>query len=386
MAQEYLGLMAPTRRRKARIRVLALALIASALVLTISVAKFQLSLRSGVTQGNLAETLESFNSQYSANLHGLQLRGGGQLSLPEPEDAPVAPKPQPATAKAVGFFPEIGKVANSLLKFGGVDSSKMNVSVKTDQKGLKLTGLAMPAYPQESSVLKVKGEGKKGQFGYWLGADLQKQKFEGGVGAKHSLGEGKTLDLYLTTVLPKPKSLEAEAKYTDSKLKASLRLPTLTTKSSGAIEGSLAIQANPKLKFVGAGVVNPQELSLAYLKKTSALGAQYKMDDYTISASTEAMGAASRATVSTKIGDEELALAATMSGMGHNPALHAGIKTTAPYGVTAKAGISTNGDVDLELSRPLVDRLSLRLGAKTNMNNLSAKPKFGAQLNVDAAF
>jgi len=206
------------------------------------------------------------------------------------------------------------------------------------------------------------------------------------VGAKHSLGEGKTLDLYLTTVLPKPKSLEAEAKYTDSKLKASLRLPTLTTKSSGAIEGSLAIQANPKLKFVGAGVVNPQELSLAYLKKTSALGAQYKMDDYTISASTEAMGAASRATVSTKIGDEELALAATMSGMGHNPALHAGIKTTAPYGVTAKAGISTNGDVDLELSRPLVDRLSLRLGAKTNMNNLSAKPKFGAQLNVDAAF
>jgi len=136
------------------------------------------------------------------------------------------------------------------------------------------------------------------------------------------------------------------------------------------------------LKIAGAVAVEPSQLSLSSLKSSSALGAQYTAKDYTISGVTEGLGAGNKATYLSKIGDKDIAFAASMAGMGHNPVLSAAITTKMMEGVTGKAGLSTSGDVDVELRRKLIDRVTLRVGAKTNINS-PTKPKFGAQLSIE---
>jgi len=155
----------------------------------------------------------------------LQLRGGGQVTsclggnmgpnivVPEPEE----PKPEPPkkSATSIGFFSDIGRKANGILKFGS--ESKIDVTVGTVQKGMRVTGSMMHSILDgKGDKVAIKGEGVKGKYGYWVGADT-KQNIEGGLAVKNKLGDSKKLDLYLSTKLP-TKSLEAEGVYSSPKI------------------------------------------------------------------------------------------------------------------------------------------------------------------------
>jgi len=297
---------------------------------------------------------------------------------------PPAPPPPPSAGK-VGFFPEIGKLANGLVKFGV--PSRVNLTLNANSfKGLKVTGLAMknPFAGPDAETIKIKGEGSQGKIGYWVGANVAEKKLEGGIAAKTTIGEGKNLNMYLSGLVPNTKSLEAEAVYLSPKLRASVKTPKLTPKGTGLIESSAAVAVNDKLKVVGAVVANPSALSLANLKTSSAFGAQYTTPDYTVAASTEGLGASSKVTVSTKVGDNVVGVAGTVKGFMKSPVIAAGVSIPEYYGVKSRAGIATDGIVDVELTRKLVDHVALKVGAKVNLNDLGKKPQMGAQINIDA--
>jgi len=149
------------------------------------------------------------------------------------------------------------------------------------------------------------------------------------------------------------------------------------------VESSASYAVNDKLKLAGSVVLKPSEISLPALKATSALGAQYTTPNYVLSAVTEGAGAINKATLSTKVGSKDVALAATLDGAGNKLALMTGFRTEFDNGVALKAGIATSGDVDVELSKKVYHHIGVRLGAKTNLNS-PTKPKFGAQISLEA--
>eukprot|EP00466_Bigelowiella_natans_P006405 jgi/Bigna1/88096/estExt_fgenesh1_pg.C_280044 len=318
------------------------------------------------------------------------LRGGGQVTsclgggmganvvVPELEEPKTSQIPKKAPT-AVGFFADLGKRANALVKFGG--DSKVDVTFGTVQKGVKVTGSMVrslfddnPPVPEKYREQKATrcpstGEGVQGKYGYWAGAD-SKMNIEGGLAAKNDFGDGKKLDLYVSSKLLKPKTVEAEAVFSSGKLNASLRAPGASSSATGSVAGAFSL--------------DPSKTDLGTLKSSSAIGAQYTAPDYTISATTEGFGAVNRATLSSKLGDKDVAVAASMNGMGENLALATGVRASVGNGVSLKAGLATSGDVDVELSRKFYHHIGVKLGAKANLNSPSTLPKFGAQISLEA--
>eukprot|EP00472_Partenskyella_glossopodia_P002404 CAMPEP_0197533176 /NCGR_PEP_ID=MMETSP1318-20131121/42519_1 /TAXON_ID=552666 /ORGANISM="Partenskyella glossopodia, Strain RCC365" /LENGTH=387 /DNA_ID=CAMNT_0043089981 /DNA_START=43 /DNA_END=1206 /DNA_ORIENTATION=+ len=320
------------------------------------------------------------------------LRGGGQVTAClNPRNAhgqdDIEEEMKPAhefnTGK-IGFFSEIGKGANNLLKFAS--GSKVNLNLKTAQKGLTLSTSALrnlfTKSPASDDGLSLKGEGSSGSLGYWFGAD-NKNNLEGGLAYKATVpGDGK-LDTFLSLKLPKAESVEAETVYTSPKFSASLRAPKLSASGIGPLESSMSYGLTDQLKIAGAVGFLPDSVTLDTLKANSALGAQYTADKFTISASTEGFGKKNKASVSSAIGDKDLAVSASMNGMGEDPIATAAISTDISNGILAKAGVSTKGDVQVEMSKKVYSNVALKVGAKTNLHSLS-QPKFGAQIGIDS--
>mmetsp|Transcript_21135 Transcript_21135/g.34077 ORF Transcript_21135/g.34077 Transcript_21135/m.34077 type:complete len:246 (-) Transcript_21135:501-1238(-) len=238
-------------------------------------------------------------------------------------------------------------------------------------------------FDDKSDKMSVKGEAVQGKYGYWAGAD-SKMNIEGGLAAKNDFGDGKKLDLYISSKLLKPKTVEAEAVFSSGKLNASLRAPGASSSATGPLEGSMTYGITDGFKVAGAFSLDPSKTDLGTLKSSSALGAQYTAPDYTISATTEGFGAVNRATLSSKLGDKDVAVAASMNGMGENLALATGVRASVGNGVSLKAGLATSGDVDVELSRKFYHHIGVKLGAKANLNSPSTLPKFGAQISLEA--
>jgi len=175
----------------------------------------------GTTQNNVLR---------SRRRSSLGMRGGGQVTsclsgrmgdaFLLPDDEKTEPVPPPAkSATGVGFFKEMGRRANGILKFG--TGTGINLTVKKEHNGMTLTTSAIRRFfkspDEKADVVAVKGQGSKGKLGYWIGADSS-FKLEGGVSVKKGLGEGKNVDLYLSSKLYKPQFLETEAVFTGKKI------------------------------------------------------------------------------------------------------------------------------------------------------------------------